>query len=86
MTSACLYKTHGKPCICHMENHVSTCMECQIFYKWEVLVDEGGGAGKEKIKGGNERNGKEKRKRENKGKRKRKRERRKRPAVSSSVL
>ena len=53
-----------------MASRVSTCMEFQISYKWEVFIDEGGegGAGKEKRKGGKERKGKEKRKREKKEK------------------
>ena len=48
--------THGKPCVKmhvftrHMENHVSTCMECQLMYKWVVFVEEGGGSRKGKDK------------------------------------
>ena len=38
------------------------------MYKWVVFVEEGGGARKEKRKGGNERKGKEKRKSEKKEK------------------
>ena len=61
--------THDKPCvkmhvfIRHMANHVSTCMECQLMYKWVVFVE-----GKEKREGEKERKGKEKRKREKKEK------------------
>ena len=66
----------------HMENRVSTCMECQIVYKWEVFVDEGGGSRKGKEKGRKEEKGKREKK-EKKGKRKRKRERGRRPTVSS---
>ena len=49
--------THGKPCVKmhvftrHMPSHVLTFVECEIMYKWDVFVEEGGGSRKRKEKG-----------------------------------
>ena len=83
--------THDKPCVKmhvfarHMEIHVSTCMECEIMYKWDVFVEDGGRSrkGKEKGRKGEKRIGEKKERKEKK--RKRKREIRRRPVVSSLV-
>ena len=65
--NACV--THGKPCgHMHVNGHA---------YKWDMFLEEGGGAGKEKRKGGKERK-KENKEKKGKGKEREKEERGKR--------
>ena len=71
----------SKPCVKmlvftrHMASHVSTSTECEISYKWDVFVEEGGGSRKGKEKGRKGEKGKgEKKEKKGKGKEREKEE------------